>query len=187
MNFYADTSFLVSLYGRDSNSPAAISLVKSRRPIFLLTPFGEAEFLNACELRVFLKDWTATAARAVRNDFLSDIPAGVFQTEELGREVWQTAVRLSRRYTAKLQFELDLWADFERAGTESEDYARRLTASIGMVYRPLRFVPLAILLSLIAVGIGGRNAKLAGYALLICAGCFVIGMAAAVITSHPLW
>jgi len=102
LNFYADTSFLVSLYGRDSNSPAAISLVKSRRPIFLLTPFGEAEFLNACELRVFLKDWTATAARAVRNDFLSDIPAGVFQTEELGREVWQTAVRLSRRYTAKL-------------------------------------------------------------------------------------
>src|SRR3989475_5771245 len=42
---------------------------------------------------------------------------------------------LFRRYTAKLQFELDLWADFERAGTESEDYARRLTASIGMVYR----------------------------------------------------
>jgi len=48
-------------------------------------------------------------------------------------------------------------------------------------------VPLAVLLSLIAVGIGGRNAKLASYALLICAACFVIGMAAAVITSHPLW
>jgi len=42
---------------------------------------------------------------------------------------------LFRRYTAKLQFELDLWADLEHAGTESEDYARRLTASIGMVYR----------------------------------------------------
>ena len=60
-------------------------------------------------------------------------------------------------------------------------------AAIGAVYRPLRLVPLAVLLSLIAVGIGGRNAKLASYALLICAACFVIGMAAAVITSHPLW
>ena len=60
-------------------------------------------------------------------------------------------------------------------------------AAIGAVYRPLRLIPLAILLSLIAVGIGGRNAKLASYALFICAGCFVIGMAAAVITSHPLW
>jgi hypothetical protein len=60
-------------------------------------------------------------------------------------------------------------------------------AAIGTVYRPLRLIPLAILLSLIAVGIGGRNAKLASYALVICAGCFVIGMAAAVITSHPLW
>jgi hypothetical protein len=43
---------------------------------------------------------------------------------------------LFRRYTAKLQFELDFWADFERAGPESEDYARRLTASVGMVYKP---------------------------------------------------
>jgi hypothetical protein len=60
-------------------------------------------------------------------------------------------------------------------------------AAIGVVYRPLRLIPLAILLSLIAVGIGGRNAKLSSYALLICGGCFVIGMAVAVITSHPLW
>jgi hypothetical protein len=42
---------------------------------------------------------------------------------------------LFRRYTAKLQFELDFWSDFEQADTESEDYARRLTASIGMAYR----------------------------------------------------
>jgi hypothetical protein len=42
---------------------------------------------------------------------------------------------LFRRYTAKLQFELDFWADFGHAGTESDDYARRLTASVGMVYK----------------------------------------------------
>src|SRR5262249_30666433 len=42
---------------------------------------------------------------------------------------------LFRRYTAKLLFELDFWSDFERAGTESDDYARRLTAAVGMTYR----------------------------------------------------
>ena len=42
---------------------------------------------------------------------------------------------LFRRYTAKLQFELDFWSDFERAGLESDDYARRLTEATGMTYK----------------------------------------------------
>jgi hypothetical protein len=41
---------------------------------------------------------------------------------------------LFRRYTSKLQFELDFWSDFDRAGVESDEYARRLTESTGMVY-----------------------------------------------------
>ena len=56
-------------------------------------------------------------------------------TDNAGATVFLEAALL-RRYTAKLQFELDWWADFANAGTESEDYARRLTASVGMVYRP---------------------------------------------------
>jgi hypothetical protein len=60
-------------------------------------------------------------------------------------------------------------------------------AAIGVAWRPLRLIPLAILLSLIAVGIGGRNARLATAAVVICALCFFIGLAAAVFTSHPLW
>ena len=57
----------------------------------------------------------------------------------------------------------------------------------GVAYRPLRLVPFAILLALIAVGIGGRNERLATYAVSIGAVCFAVGMAVAVITSHPLW
>ena len=57
----------------------------------------------------------------------------------------------------------------------------------GVVYRPLRLIPLAILLALISVGIGGRHQRLASYAVGICALSFVLGMAAAVVTSHPLW
>jgi hypothetical protein len=43
---------------------------------------------------------------------------------------------LFRRYTAKLEFELGFWSDFDAAGIESDDYARRLTGATGMVYRP---------------------------------------------------
>jgi hypothetical protein len=43
---------------------------------------------------------------------------------------------LFRRYTAKLEFELDFWSDFAQAGVESDDYARRLTEATGMIYRP---------------------------------------------------
>ena len=57
----------------------------------------------------------------------------------------------------------------------------------GFAYRPLRLIPFAILLSLIAAGIGGRNERLATYAVATGAACFAIGLAVAVITSHPLW
>jgi hypothetical protein len=57
----------------------------------------------------------------------------------------------------------------------------------GIAYRPLRLIPLAILLALIATGIGGRAARLSAWAVGIGAIAFAVGMAAAVITSNPLW
>jgi hypothetical protein len=41
---------------------------------------------------------------------------------------------LFRRYTAKLQFELDFWSNFGKAGLTSDDYAERLTAATGIRY-----------------------------------------------------
>jgi hypothetical protein len=60
-------------------------------------------------------------------------------------------------------------------------------SAIGVAYRPLRLIPFAILLALISAAIGGRNARLATAATFIGAGCFVLGLAFAVATSHPLW
>ena len=57
----------------------------------------------------------------------------------------------------------------------------------GIAYRPLRLVPAALVLALIAVGIGGRATRLATWAVAIGAASFAVGMAAAVITSNPLW
>jgi hypothetical protein len=41
---------------------------------------------------------------------------------------------LFRRYTAKLQFELRFWSDFEEAGLTSDDYAWTLTEATGISY-----------------------------------------------------
>jgi hypothetical protein len=41
---------------------------------------------------------------------------------------------LFRRYTAKLQFELDFWSSFDKAGPTSEEYAEKLTAATGVRY-----------------------------------------------------
>lgn len=57
----------------------------------------------------------------------------------------------------------------------------------GVAYRPLRLIPFGILLSLIAVGIGGRSERLATVAVAVGAASFAVGMAVAVITSNPLW
>src|SRR5436190_2662309 len=42
---------------------------------------------------------------------------------------------LFRRYTAKLQFELDFWARFPEDGGSAEGYSERLTAATGVAYR----------------------------------------------------
>jgi hypothetical protein len=65
--------------------------------------------------------------------------------------------------------------------------AALFVSALGLAYRPLRVVPFAILLALIAAAIGGRHARLALLATYVGAACFVLGFAFAVVTSHPLW
>jgi predicted nucleic acid-binding protein len=97
---YADTGFLISLYGEDDLSSAATSLVRSK-PVFLVTPLVEVEFTNACQLRVFRKQWRRAQARAVQELFRQHAGAGVLHHEEMRSEVWQAALRLSRRHTPR--------------------------------------------------------------------------------------
>ena len=106
MNGYADTGFLMSLYGRDANSPRAVALVARHKPVFFLTEFGEVEFANAVERLLFPHrggaTWTLREAKAVRNRLEQHVNAGVFQLRPVPSEAWQTAIRLSRQYTARL-------------------------------------------------------------------------------------
>ena len=58
---------------------------------------------------------------------------------------------------------------------------------VGLVYRPVRVIPFALALALIATAMGGRHARLAATALVVGAACFVVGMALAVITNNPIF
>jgi len=58
---------------------------------------------------------------------------------------------------------------------------------IALGWHPLRLVMPAILIALIAAGIGGRYKRLAFVAVMISAACFFFGLTIAVVTSRPLW
>jgi hypothetical protein len=58
---------------------------------------------------------------------------------------------------------------------------------LGLAYRPVRVIPFAIVLALIATAMGGRHARLATAALVAAGACFVLGMAVAVITNNPIF
>jgi hypothetical protein len=58
---------------------------------------------------------------------------------------------------------------------------------VALDYRPLRITPFAILLALIAAGLGGRNQRLSAIALGVSGACFIVGTFFAIITNHPIF
>lgn len=58
---------------------------------------------------------------------------------------------------------------------------------IGVAYKPVRTIPIAILVALVAVAMGGRHQRLASLAVLVGAIAFAVGMAIAVATQSSLW
>ena len=60
-------------------------------------------------------------------------------------------------------------------------------ALIALAWHPLRLVPFAMILSLIAAAMGGRHQRLAFAAAMISAACFFLGMTIAVVAGTPLW
>jgi predicted nucleic acid-binding protein len=99
---YADTSFLISLFTPDANSVEASEVFGGSTRPFLLTPFGEAEFVNTLELRVFRKELEAAEADAYFRAFHTDIDAGVFSRRMIPATAHEQAVLLSRRHTRRL-------------------------------------------------------------------------------------
>lgn len=83
----------------------------------------------------------------------------------------------------------------ERTGTRPSELVAGYLAAFaiaigltGIVWHPLRLVGAAIIVSLVAAGMGGGRAqRLTFAAMMIVTACFFFGLLVAVLTSRPLW
>jgi hypothetical protein len=58
---------------------------------------------------------------------------------------------------------------------------------LGMIHRPVRIIPFAIIIALIAARMSARQQRLAGIAIAISVICWTVGMTIAVVTENPLY
>jgi len=61
------------------------------------------------------------------------------------------------------------------------------TSAVGLVYRPVRLIPFAILLAFVAARMSDRQQRLAGVAIAAAVICWTVGMTIAVVTENPLY
>ena len=61
------------------------------------------------------------------------------------------------------------------------------TSCIGLVYRPVRLIPFAILLGLTASLMSARHQRLGGIAIAVAVVCWTLGMTVAVVTENALY
>ena len=100
MRAYCDTSFLVSLYTPDANSQAAAAEARRSATTLFISPLGELEFTNALQLRVFREELTKTEASAAYTVIQEDLAASVYSVQPVSTAVFDTAKRVSLKYTA---------------------------------------------------------------------------------------
>ena len=100
MSGYADTSFLISLYTPDVISSEARDSLNSNVELFL-TPFGEFEFANALELRVFRKEITTSQAKASFRAFEGDT-GSFLQRRAAPQFRYERAMLLTRLHSRRI-------------------------------------------------------------------------------------
>ena len=62
-----------------------------------------------------------------------------------------------------------------------------VASAVAVAYRPVRVIPFAILLALIATGMAPRGSRLPLIAVLIGGVCFIAGMTVAAVTKNPVF
>lgn len=100
---YADTSFLVSLYVSDGNTPRAVAAVEGGAAPLLFTPLLRHELRNALRLCVFRRQISATQRESALHDLEADIEAGVLHVAPVDwPKAFAHAERLGRLHTETL-------------------------------------------------------------------------------------
>jgi hypothetical protein len=60
-------------------------------------------------------------------------------------------------------------------------------SSLGLIWRPVRLIPFAVVIALIAARMSERNQRIAWFAVVAAVVCWTAGMTIAVITESPLY
>jgi hypothetical protein len=60
-------------------------------------------------------------------------------------------------------------------------------SAVGLIWRPARLVPFAVVLALTAARMSERNQRIAFYAVIAAVVCWTAGMTIAVVTENPLY
>jgi hypothetical protein len=60
-------------------------------------------------------------------------------------------------------------------------------SAFGLIWRPVRIIPFAVVLALVAARMSARNERLAFAAMIVAVACWTIGMTIAVVTENPLF
>lgn len=97
-----DTSFLVSLYSPDDNSPAAAQVMQGSKGEHILTPLVELELNNALQLRIFRKELSNAQVKSALQAFESDLKNRLFHLIALPEQTFERALKLSMQTTATL-------------------------------------------------------------------------------------
>jgi predicted nucleic acid-binding protein len=96
---YLDPSVIFSLYCKDSNTPAAVTLIRSASEPLVLTPFCELETLNAFSLGLFRKELAEREVLRLRHDFELDMEAGLYQLRPLPAGTFNRSKSLTEKIT----------------------------------------------------------------------------------------
>ena len=62
-----------------------------------------------------------------------------------------------------------------------------LASAVGLAWRPVRLIPFAVVLALIAARMSARNERIAWYAVVAAVICWTAGMTIAILSESPLY
>ena len=103
MVIYADTSFLLSLYGQDANSGPAQAMASRFKMSIAFTPLLRHEARNAVRLAVLRNEITPVERNGIHGAIEADVQAGALVDAPLAwADVYAEAERLSAAQTEQL-------------------------------------------------------------------------------------
>ncbi len=103
LSVYADTSFLASLYLRDTHLAVARSYLATHRAALTFTSLQRFELRNAIRLAAFRKRVTASAAKSTLMEIDRDVSAGnLDETPLIWSDVLHAAEQVGEKYSTKI-------------------------------------------------------------------------------------